>query len=421
MENLSYAFCLAVECERIMTHPKPSSRALDYHANPTPGKIEIHITKSTQSQEDLALAYSPGVAEPVIAIAENPEAAYQYTAKGNLVGVITNGSAILGLGDLGPLASKPVMEGKAALFKKFAGIDVFDIEVQADSIDSFIDTVANIAPTFGGINLEDIKAPDCFIIEKALQERLDIPVFHDDQHGTAVSIAAGLINACEIQGKPLAECKICCIGAGAAAIASMKFLHRLGEPMENIYLTDSKGLITTKRDGLNPYKQAFAQDCDDSTLACAIKDADILIGLAGPDLVTPSMLKTMASNPIIFTLSNPNPEIDYHLAKKVRPDGIIATGRSDLPNQINNVLCFPYIFKGALTARSSCIDFAMQKAAAYAIAGVAKLPVPEALKQRYSSSQSWEFGKEYIIPMALDPRLSAIVTDAVIKAATASA
>lgn len=421
VQNLSYAFCLAVECERIMTHPKPSSSALEYHANPTPGKIEIHITKSTQSQEDLALAYSPGVAEPVVAIAENPEAAYQYTAKGNLVGVITNGSAILGLGNLGPLASKPVMEGKAALFKKFAGIDVFDIEVQADSIESFIDTVANIAPTFGGINLEDIKAPDCFIIEKALQERLDIPVFHDDQHGTAVSIAAGLINACDIQNKSLSDCKICCIGAGAAAIASMHFLHHLGVPMSRIYMTDSKGLITSSRNNLNQYKEAFAQDCTDTTLEYAIKDADILIGLAGPDLVTVDMLMTMASNPIIFTLSNPNPEIDYHLAKKARPDGIIATGRSDLPNQINNVLCFPYLFKGALAARSNVINLAMQKAAAFAIAGIAKLPVPESLQQRYKASQSWEFGKDYIVPMPLDPRLSTIVTDAVTQAAKASA
>ena len=404
-----------------MTQPKPSSRALDYHANPTPGKIEIHLTKSTQSQDDLALAYSPGVAEPVMAIADNPEAAYQYTAKGNLVGVITNGSAILGLGNLGPLASKPVMEGKAALFKRFANIDVFDIEVNADSIEGFIDTVANIAPTFGGINLEDIKAPDCFIIEKALQERLDIPVFHDDQHGTAVSIAAGLINACEIQGKSLAECKICCIGAGAAAIASMHFLHHLGAPLEHIYMTDSRGLITTKRSGLNSYKQHFAQDIDDDTLATAIAGADILIGLAGPDIVTPDMLKTMANNPIIFTLSNPNPEIDYHLAKQARPDGIIATGRSDLPNQINNVLCFPYIFKGALSARASSITMAMQKAAAYAIAGLAKESAPESLKQRYGSSQIWEFGKDYIIPMPLDPRLATVVTDAVIKASTASA
>ncbi|MBT4884811.1 MAG: malate dehydrogenase [Legionellales bacterium] len=403
-----------------MTSSQKTSRALEYHASPRPGKIEIQITKSTNSQDDLALAYSPGVAEPVLEIANNPENAYKYTAKGNLVAVISNGSAILGLGNLGPLASKPVMEGKAALFKKFADIDVFDIEVDAKDNAEFIQTVVNIAPTFGGINLEDIKAPDCFVIEDALKAKLDIPVFHDDQHGTAVSIAAGLINALEIQEKKLEECKICCIGAGAAAIASMNFLVKLGAKIENIYLVDSKGLVNKSRSDINTYKRQFAQDTIKTTQQDAIENADILIGLAGPDIISAKELKSMNDKPIIFTLSNPNPEISYELAKSTRPDGIIATGRSDLPNQINNVLCFPYIFKGALAVKAKTINFAMQKAAAYAIAKIAKQPVPDTLKANYNKDNSWSFGRDYIIPMPLDPRLKDAVTTAVANAAKAS-
>jgi malate dehydrogenase (oxaloacetate-decarboxylating)(NADP+) len=399
-----------------MNDIKEQSQALEYHAKPKAGKLGIKITKSTNSQNDLALAYSPGVAEPVLEIAKNKENAYKYTSKGNLVGVITNGSAILGLGNLGALASKPVMEGKAVLFKKFADIDVFDIEVNCNDIDQFIQTVANISPTFGGINLEDIKAPDCFIIEERLKEMLDIPVFHDDQHGTAVSIAAGLINSLNIQDKKLETCKITCIGAGAAAIASMEFLVKLGAQRENINLIDSKGLVTTKRSDLNKYKKAFAQDTDDISQENAINKSDILIGLAGPNIVTTKELKTMNENPIIFILSNPDPEINYHLAKEARPDGIIATGRSDLPNQINNVLCFPYIFKGALLANAKEITFEMKKAAALAIASLAEKPIPEDIKQSYNLGENASFGKEYIVPMPLDTRLFHTVSQAVASA-----
>ncbi|MEE3003485.1 MAG: malic enzyme-like NAD(P)-binding protein [Pseudomonadota bacterium] len=389
------------------------SPALDYHAMPKPGKLEVHVTKDTSTQDDLALAYSPGVAEPVLEIAKDPNNSYKYTSKGNLVGVITNGTAILGLGNLGALASKPVMEGKAALFKKFADIDVFDIEIDCQDPNEFIKTVANIAPTFGGINLEDIKAPDCFVIENELKKLIDIPVFHDDQHGTAVSIAAGLINALELQGKTLASSKIACIGAGAAALASMEFLVQLGAKRNNIFLVDSKGLVTNSRDGVNEYKRAFAQNIPETSQQAAIKDADILIGLAGPDIITPTELKSMKDNPIIFILSNPDPEINYDLAKATRPDGIVATGRSDLPNQINNVLCFPYIFRGALNMKAKAITFEMQKAAAYAIASIAKSKIPEEIVKSYKLPQDFKFGPEYIIPMPLDPRLISKVTAAV--------
>ena len=401
-----------------MANTKQESPALEYHAKPKAGKLGIEITKATNNQDDLALAYSPGVAEPVIAIAEDDSNAYKYTAKGNLVGVITNGSAILGLGNLGPLPAKPVMEGKAVLFKKFADIDVFDIEVDSENIDDFIQTVKNIAPTFGGINLEDIKAPDCFIIEEKLKQVLDIPVFHDDQHGTAVSIAAGLINALKIQGKNLPECKIACVGAGAAAIASMEFLVKLGADRKKIHLVDSKGLITSSRDNLNIYKKAFAQDTNSTDQSDAIKGADILIGLAGPNIISTDELLSMNDKPIIFTLSNPDPEIEYKFAKNTRPDGIIATGRSDLPNQINNVLCFPYIFRGALSAKAKEISFAMQKAAAYAIADLALEPIPEDIKETYKLPEDISFGPNYIVPMPLDKRLLEKVSRAV---ATASA
>lgn len=396
---------------------KYSSKALEYHALPTPGKLAIQTTKPTATQDDLSLAYTPGVAEPVLEIAKDKKKAYEFTSKSNLVGVITNGSAILGLGNLGALASKPVMEGKAALFKKFADVDVFDIEVDTSDINEFITTVRNISPTFGGINLEDIKAPDCFIIEDALKEQLDIPVFHDDQHGTAISISAGLINSLEIQNKKLADVKITCIGSGAAGIASMKFLVKLGAKKENITMTDSKGIIHSDRDNLNEYKRMFAQNTAKRTQAEAIAGSDVLIGLAGSDIVSSEELLSMNDNPIIFTLSNPDPEIAYETAIATRTDAIIATGRSDYPNQINNLLCFPYIFRGTLDANAKEITFDMMKAATYAIAELAKEEVPLEVRKLYTHTESWTFGKEYIIPKPIDFRLKDKVSNAVANAA----
>ena len=395
-------------------------RALDYHEFPTPGKLGIRVTKPTNSQDDLSLAYTPGVAAPVLAIAENPENAYRYTAKGNLVAVITNGTAVLGLGDVGPLASKPVMEGKAVLFKRFADIDVFDIEVDAVDPQAFIATVKGIAPTFGGINLEDIKAPECFEIERALIEQLQIPVFHDDQHGTAIVIAAGLLNALELQHKKLSEARIVCIGAGAAGIASMRLLVALGADKNNMLLLDSQGVIHTGRDDLNAYKYAFARTTDCRTLADALVGADVFIGVAKPDLLSPSLLKLMAPQPVIFALSNPNPEIRPELAIQVCDDLIIATGRSDYPNQVNNVLCFPYIFRGALDVRATCINQAMQIAAVEAIRMLVHEPVAQEVKDNYPSVTNWDFGAHYIIPKPIDPRLRERVPVAVAKAAIAS-
>ncbi|MFI4962983.1 MAG: malic enzyme-like NAD(P)-binding protein, partial [Legionellales bacterium] len=331
-------------------------RALDYHEFPTPGKLCIHITKPTNSQDDLSLAYTPGVAAPVLAIAKRPEDAYRYTNKGNLIAVMTNGTAVLGLGDLGPLASKPVMEGKAVLFKQFAGLDVFDIEIDAENPQAFIATAKRIAPTFGGINLEDIKAPECFEIEQALIEQLNIPVFHDDQHGTAIVVAAGLLNALELQGKKLSEVRIVCIGAGAAGIASMRLLVALGAEKANMLLLDTKGVIHSGRSDLNAYKFAFARTTACRTLEDAMKDADVFIGVAKPDLLDAKLLQLMAPKPVIFALSNPDPEIRPELAHQARSDLVIATGRCDYPNQVNNVLCFPYIFRGALDARAKCIN-----------------------------------------------------------------
>lgn len=397
---------------------KYSSKALEYHAVPTPGKLAITTTKPTETQADLSLAYTPGVAEPVLEIAKDSSKAYEFTSKSNLVGVITNGSAILGLGNLGALASKPVMEGKAALFKRFADVDVFDIEVNTSDVDEFITTVKNISPTFGGINLEDIKAPDCFIIEDTLKEQLDIPVFHDDQHGTAISIAAGLINSLEIQNKKLADVKITCIGSGAAGIASMKFLVTLGAKKENITLVDSKGIIHTERDHLNEYKLMFAQQTDKRTQSEAIAGSDVLIGLAGPDIVSTEELLSMNENPIIFTLSNPDPEIKYETAVATRKDAIIATGRSDHPNQINNLLCFPYVFRGTLDAKAKKITPKMMEAATYAIAGLAKEEVPQDVRKLYPDTSNWTFGKEYILPKAIDFRLKEKVSTAVADAAT---
>lgn len=390
--------------------------ALEYHELPTPGKISINITKSTETQEDLSLAYTPGVAEPVREIAANPDNAYRYTIKGNLVGVITDGTAVLGLGNVGSLASKPVMEGKGVLFKRFANIDVFDIEVDADP-EAFINTVASIAPTFGGINLEDIKAPQCFDIERALIERLDIPVFHDDQHGTAVIISAGLLNALEIQKKELSEVKIVCVGAGAAGIASMRLLIAMGARKDHIYMVDKEGVIHTDRMNLGAHKFAFAIETDKHTLADAVKDADVFIGVSAPNLLTAEMLRTMAAKPVVFALSNPDPEIHPEVALAARDDLIIATGRSDYPNQINNVLCFPYVFRGALDVRSTVINQDMLIAAAHAIKDLAKLPVPQSVLDLSHSKEKLEFGPNYIIPRPQDPRLLEKVPSAVAKAA----
>lgn len=394
-------------------------QALDYHAFPKPGKISVELTTVAETADDLSLAYSPGVAEPVREIAANPDDVYKYTAKGNLVAVITNGSAILGLGNLGPLASKPVMEGKALLFKRFANLDSIDIEVKHRTPDEFINTVANIADTFGGINLEDIKAPECFVIEKELKQRCSIPVFHDDQHGTAIVTAAGMINALEVQGKKIEEAKIVCMGAGAAAIACMELLIECGALREKIYMLDRKGVIHTRRDDINEYKQRFANNTDQRTLQDVICGADVFVGVSGPDVLSPEDVKLMAPNPVIFACSNPDPEIKPELAHSVRDDLIMATGRSDYPNQVNNVLCFPFIFRGALDARASEINEAMKVAAVNAIREVAKLPVPEAVLKA-SGTTTLEFGKGYIIPKPMDPRLLKHVAGAVARAAVAT-
>ncbi len=394
--------------------------ALDYHALPAPGKLGIRITKPTESQRDLALAYTPGVAEPVRAIAADPALAYQYTAKGNLVAVITDGTAILGLGNLGPLASKPVMEGKAVLFKRFADIDVFDIEVDAKTPEAFIETVANISPTFGGINLEDIKGPECFEIEKALTERLNIPVFHDDQHGTAVIVAAALLNALELQQKKLEEIKLVCLGAGAAGIATMRLLVSLGLHRTSITMVDRQGIIHIGREDLNPYKFAFAQETPKRTLEEAIEGADVFIGVSGANAITPEMLKRMAPKPVVFALSNPDPEIKPEIAHQARQDLVMATGRSDYPNQVNNVLCFPYIFRGALDVRARCINQAMLIAAVHAIRSLVHGTTPESVVNAYANSESLNFGPKYILPKPMDPRLRQTVSAAVAKAAIES-
>jgi malate dehydrogenase (oxaloacetate-decarboxylating)(NADP+) len=390
--------------------------ALEYHNKPVPGKLATALTKPCITQRDLSLAYSPGVAEPVRVIAEDPEYAYAYTGKGNLVGVITDGSAVLGLGNVGALAGKPVMEGKGVLFKRFADIDVFDIEVEAEGVDEFVDTVKRIAPTFGGINLEDIAAPRCFEIEQALIQALDIPVFHDDQHGTAIIIAAGLLNALEIQHKKLSEVKVVCLGAGAAAIASMKLLVEMGLPKNNIRMIDRQGVLHYARDDLNPYKQQFVADTQERTLADAMVDADVLIGVSGPNLISEVMLKSMAPRPVVFALSNPDPEISPELAYAVRDDLVMATGRSDYPNQVNNVLGFPYIFRGALDVRACRIDTPMQIAAVHALAQLAREPVPEEVLATYQREQM-AFGPYYIIPTPFDPRLMTTVPPAVAQAA----
>jgi malate dehydrogenase (oxaloacetate-decarboxylating)(NADP+) len=394
-------------------------QALDYHAQPTPGKISVALTTSAETAEDLSLAYSPGVAEPCRVIAEYPDEVYTYTGKGNTVAVISNGTAVLGLGNIGPMASKPVMEGKALLFKKFANIDSFDIEVTHDTVDEFINTVANIADSFGGINLEDIKAPECFVIEKALIERCNIPIFHDDQHGTAIVTAAGMMNALDVQGKQLEQANIVCLGAGAAAISCMELLVKCGAQREKIMMIDSKGVIHSKRDDLNEYKQRFANKSSKRTLDDAIVGADVFIGVSGSNLLSQDQVKRMAVKPIIFACSNPDPEIKPALAMAAREDLIMATGRSDYPNQVNNVLCFPFIFRGALDVRARSINDEMKIAAVNAIRLLAKEPVPQDVLDA-SGAKNLNFGREYIIPKPMDPRLCAAVAKAVAQAAVDS-
>ena len=395
------------------------SKALKYHEDGRPGKIEVIPTKPYSTQQDLSLAYSPGVAEPCLEIEKNPSDSYRYTAKSNLVAVISNGTAVLGLGNIGALAGKPVMEGKGLLFKIFADIDVFDIEVNTENIDEFVNTVKMISPTFGGINLEDIKAPECFEIERRLKEELDIPVMHDDQHGTAIISGAGLLNALEIIGKDIANVKVVVNGAGAAAISCARFYCSLGVRKENVIMCDSKGVIYEGRGGLTAEKQEFASQTEARTLDEALKGADVFLGLSVADILTEEMIQSMASDPIVFALANPNPEISYEKAMHSRPDIIFATGRSDYPNQINNVLGFPYIFRGALDVQATAINEEMKLAAAHAIAELTKQPVPESVKMAYHDS-AISFGRDYIIPKALDNRLIAFVAPAVAMAAVES-
>jgi len=394
--------------------------ALNYHAKGRPGKIQVVPTKPTNSQRDLTMAYSPGVAEPCLRIAQNTDDVYKYTAKGNLVAVISNGTAVLGLGNIGPEASKPVMEGKGLLFKIYADIDVFDLELNAKSVDEFVTIVKALEPTFGGINLEDISAPTCFEIERRLKAEMNIPVMHDDQHGTAIISGAALLNACEIQGKKLDKIKMVVNGAGAAAISCSKIYLSLGVKKENLVMFDINGLITPERTDLDEMRLQFATARKDiTTLADAMKGADVFIGLSAGKVVTPDMVRSMAKNPIVFAMANPEPEIAYELAESARKDVIIATGRSDFPNQVNNVLGFPYIFRGALDVRASAINEQMKLAAVHAIAGIAKKPVPEAVNLAYDA-KNLKFGKEYIIPKPMDQRLITEVSSAVAKAAIES-
>ncbi len=404
----------------LQTMNKPNTRkqdALDYHSNGRPGKIQVVPTKPTNSQRDLTLAYSPGVAEPCLQIADNVEDVYKYTAKGNLVGVITNGTAVLGLGNIGPEASKPVMEGKGLLFKIYADIDVFDLEVNAKTVDEFVAIVKALEPTFGGINLEDISAPTCFEIERRLKAEMNIPVMHDDQHGTAIISGAALINACEIQGKKLDKIKIVVSGAGAAAVSCSKIYLSLGVKQENLVMFDINGLITPERKDLDDIRMQFATTRKDiKNLGDAMKNADVFIGLSAGNVVNPDMLRSMAKNPIVFAMANPEPEIDYDVAIKARKDILMATGRADFPNQVNNVLGFPYIFRGALDVRATAINEEMKLAAVRAIAEMAKKPVPEAINLAYNTN-NLKFGRDYIIPKPMDQRLITEVSSAVAKAA----
>jgi len=393
--------------------------ALTYHAEPQPGKIATAITKPCESQAQLSLAYTPGVAAPVRAIAADPQLAFRYTGKGNLVAVVSDGTAVLGLGNVGPLAGKPVMEGKGVLFKRFADIDVFDIEVEAVPVEAFVETVANIAPTFGGINLEDIAAPRCFEIERQLCERLDIPVMHDDQHGTAIIIAAGLLNALALQGKTLEGARVVCLGAGAAGIATMHLLLALGARRENLLLVDRRGVVHQGREALGEYKQYFAVDTPRRTLADAMVGADVFIGVSGADLLAPELLLQMAERPVLFALANPNPEIQPELAHRVRDDIIMATGRSDYPNQVNNVLAFPFLFRGALDVRATAINREMQLAVVQALRELAREPVPAVVLNAYGLDEL-AFGPGYILPKPFDPRLIEVIPPAVARAAIAS-
>jgi len=402
-----------------MSQSRKRREALLYHAKPNPGKIAVVPTKKYATQHDLSLAYSPGVAEPCLEIAKNKNNVYKYTAKGNLVAVISNGTAVLGLGDIGPEASKPVMEGKGLLFKIFADIDVFDIEVDATDVDKFIETVKAIAPTFGGINLEDIKAPEAFEIERRLKEELDIPVMHDDQHGTAIISAAALKNALEINGKNIEDIQIVVNGAGAAAISCTRLYLALGAKRENVVMCDSKGVIRKDRDNLTPQKAEFATDRDLNTLEEAMQNSDVFIGLSKGNVVSPEMLLTMAKNPIVFAMANPEPEINYDIAVATRDDIIMATGRSDHPNQVNNVLGFPFIFRGALDVRATKINEEMKMAAVHALAELAKKSVPEQVNIVYDEV-SLSFGKEYIIPKPFDPRLIYEIPPAIARAAIES-
>ncbi|MFC0168714.1 malic enzyme-like NAD(P)-binding protein [Pseudoduganella danionis] len=377
-------------------------KALAYHRQGSAGKIAIEVTKSVGTQEDLALAYSPGVAAPCVEIQREPARAYEYTAKGNLVGVITNGSAVLGLGNIGALAGKPVMEGKVVLFKKFAGIDAFDIEIDETDPDKLVDIIAALHPTFGGINLEDIKAPECFYIERKLRERLAIPVFHDDQHGTAIVVGAGMINALQLSGRDIATVKIVCSGAGAAAMACLDLLLDLGARRENIFVCDSKGVLSTRRQ-LDGEKAAWAQDTDATTLSQVMVGADVFLGVSGPGVLSPRDIEQMSKQPIVFTLANPEPELRPELVREAAPDAIIATGRSDYPNQINNALCFPYLFRAALDSGASTINQEMKRACVLALAEMAR-----------SDSR---FGKDYVVPGLLDPRLLSGVTPKIAAAA----
>ncbi len=401
-----------------MSHDEVYAQSLEYHQNP-PGKISISLTKKADTAHDLALAYSPGVAEPVRQIAKDPSNAYKYTSKGNSVAVITDGTAILGLGNLGPLASKPVMEGKALLFKRFANIDAIDVEVKHNGIDDFINTVANIADSYGGINLEDIKAPECFVIERELIKRCSVPVFHDDQHGTAIVTTAGMLNACKIQGKKIEECRIVCVGAGAAGVACMDFLLENGAQKKNLFMCDRHGVIRSERTDLNGEKPRFVNDSGAKTLHEALTGADILVGVSGPNLVSEEEVKQMAPNAIIFACSNPEPEVSPELVKRIRPDIIMATGRSDYPNQINNVICFPFLFRGALDVRAKVINIPMMKAAMNAIRLLAQEEVPEEVVKA-AEIDHLEFGRDYVIPKPMDPRLLNRIAKAVAQAAVDS-
>ena len=394
--------------------------ALAYHKQGSPGKIDVSSHKKLDNDQDLSLAYSPGVAAPVREIAKDPSQVNQYTIKGNLVAVITDGSAVLGLGNVGPLAAKPVMEGKAVLFKYFANINAFNIELDTQEVDEIVSTIKNIAPTFGGINLEDISAPRCFEIEERLIKELDIPVFHDDQHGTAIIVAAGLLNALEIQGKSVTAAKIVVAGGGSAGIATLDLLVSLGFKKENMLLVDRRGVVSKEQISIvNKYKAAFAVDTDKKTLGDAINGADVFIGVARGNLVTQEMIKSMAKKPIIFALSNPDPEISVEEVFACRDDAIMATGRSDFPNQVNNVIGFPYIFRGALDANSKIINTEMKVAAVHAIKDLAKLPVPESLLEMYQVDEL-RFGADYFIPKPFDPRLIDLIPKAIYDAALKS-